>query len=241
MSKIPRSVLAAALFAILPMSAPSFAQDPQAAGAASQNMRAFGAGNPFALGDLPRGRMRRHIERLPPAAQQRALDWLHSFDFTGGDLPYLRVDAAGGVFYEDPIFEGGEPEEAGGEIAPPQAITQAAAFTLHSKPGAARVVYLDMDGHVVTGTIWNVGRADPLYMRPYDTNFDDGVFTASELNDIAETWKRVAEDFAPYDIESIVPGVSAWGKVAGTNSGSGGQRVVGSATVGPHPAVDRSR
>jgi hypothetical protein len=214
MSKIPRRVLAAALFAILPMSAPSFAQDPQAAGAAFQNARAFGAGNPFALGDLPRGRLRRHIERLSPAAQQRAMDWLHSFDFTGGDLPYLRVDAAGGVFYEDPIFEGDEPEEAGGEIAPPQAISEADAFTLHSKPGAARTVYLDMDGHVVTGTIWN-GSADPLYMRPYDTNGDEGVFTAGELNDIAETWKRVAEDFAPYDIDVTTEEPASFGPNVG--------------------------
>jgi PKD repeat protein len=38
-------------------------------------------------------------------------------------------------------------------------------------------------------------------MRPYDTNGDDWVFTQNELDDIAETWKRVAEDFAPYDID----------------------------------------
>jgi hypothetical protein len=129
------TVVLALGLASLQISAPSFGQDAQAGGAASQSVRAFGVGQPFTLGELPPGRLRQHIETLPPAAQQRALDWLQRFDFTEGDLPDLRVDPAGGVFFEDPIFEGGEAEEAGGEAALPEEITQAAAFTLHSKPG----------------------------------------------------------------------------------------------------------
>ena len=108
------TVVLALGLASLQISAPSFGQDAQAGGAVSQSARAFGAGNPFTLGDLPPGRLRQHLEGLPSAAQQRALDWLHSFDFTEGDLPHLRVDPAGGVFYEDPIVEGSAAEEAGG-------------------------------------------------------------------------------------------------------------------------------
>ena len=33
--------------------------------------------------------------------------------------------------------------------------------------------------------VWN-GSADPLYMRPYDTDGNDGVFTQSELDDPLE-------------------------------------------------------
>lgn len=188
--------------AIPQLSTPSYAQTAQSDVASTSSPQTFGAASPFELGDLPPGRLREHIEGLSPAARQRALDWLHRFDFTEADLAYLRVDPTGGVFYEDPVVADSnvETEGAGGESALPEEITQTVAFTLHSRPGAGRTVYLDMDGHVVTGTIWN-GSADPLYMRPYDTNGEDGVFTASELNDIAETWKRLAEDFAPYDID----------------------------------------
>ena len=117
---------------------------------------AFGAKAPFDINDLPPGILKQQLMDLPPAAQKRAVDWLHRFDFHKHDIPDLRVDQDGGVFYEDPAFDGVDPApESSPELSE---ITQAEAFTLHSKPGASRVVYLDMDGHVVTGTIWNSSR-----------------------------------------------------------------------------------
>ncbi len=178
----------------------------------AKNERAFGAKAPFEIGDLPPGILRNQLEGLPAAAQQRALGWLHRFDFTKQDVPTLRTDPRGGIFYEDPLFRShnhphdyvhindystSSVAESGPGV---EEITFSDAFSLHSKPGASRTVYLDMDGHVVTGTAWN-GSGDPLYMRPYDTDGDESSFSQSELNDIAETWKRVAEDFAPYDID----------------------------------------
>lgn len=191
-------------FGVLQYAPPALAQSDQGEEARSPLARAYGKNNPFALGELPPGRLRQHIEGLPAAAQQRALDWMHRFDFMESDMPYIHVDSTGGVFYEDPIFDHDHVEESGGggSIALPQEITLSGAFSLHSKPGAARTVYLDMDGHVVTGTAWNNSSGhNTLHMRPYDTNGDDNTFTQSELNDIAEVWKRVAEDFAPYDID----------------------------------------
>jgi PKD repeat protein len=164
----------------------------------AQGGRHFGRGAPNALGELPTGAFRSALDQLPGPARGRALGILRRLEFGERDLPFLRVDRAGGVFYEDPIAE--EAEEAGEPGSVLEEVTFAEAFALHSKPGASRTVYLDMDGHVVSGTIWN-GSADPLHMRPYDTNGDDGVFTQGELDDIAEVWKRVAEDFAPYDID----------------------------------------
>ena len=159
---------------------------------------AYGVNAPFGINDLPPGILKKQLEDLSPAAQKRALGWMHRFSFTEQDVPALRVDQSGGVFYEDPAFDGIDP--APSSTPSLSEVTQAEAFTLHSKPGASRVVYLDMDGHVVSGTIWN-GSADPLYMRPYDSNGDESSFSQTELNEIAETWKRVAEDFAPYDID----------------------------------------
>ena len=75
-------------------------------------------------------------------------------------------------------------------------------FTLHSKPGASRVVHLDFDGHEITGTIWNnsAGRTT-LYALPYNTDGNAGSFSTSEVNAMAAMWHRVAEDFAPFDID----------------------------------------
>lgn len=178
----------------------------------ARNEHSFGAGAPFEINDLPPGILRTQLEGLPPATQQRAMGWLHRFSFTEQDVPELRVDMTGGVFYEDPAFQGiVTAPESGPSISE---VTQSEAFTLHSKPGASRTVYLDMDGHVVTGTIWNQS-ADPLYMRPYDTDSDETSFNPSELNDIAETWKRIAEDFAPYDIDVTTEAPASFGPNVG--------------------------
>jgi PKD repeat protein len=178
----------------------------------AQGRRHFGEGAPIAIEELPSGAFRSALEGLPGPARGRALGILRRLEFTEGDVQFLRVDRAGGVFYEDPIFEeAGEASDPGPSL---EEVTFAEAFSLHSKPGASRTVYLDMDGHVVSGTIWNQS-ADPLYMRPYDTNGDDGVFTQGEVNDIAETWKRIAEDFAPYDIDVTTEEPASFGANVG--------------------------
>ncbi len=198
-TKFNHAIILVALLTLLPLLS-----------AHAQNSRAFGANAPFNITDLPPGIFRAQLETLPPAAQQRAMSWLHNITFSEQDISSLRVDASGGVFYEDPVFgdhqfedstfENSQGESATAEPSLEQ-ITQADAFTLHSKLGATRTVYLDMDGHQVSGTIWNNSSAPILYMRPYDTDGNEANFSPSELNDIAETWKRVAEDFAPYDID----------------------------------------
>lgn len=167
----------------------------------AEQVRAFGNSAPFQIDDLPLGILKSQLNALPIAAQQRAISWLHQFDFTEQDLPMLRADISGAVYYEDPPFEG----EAGDEESFTPALeelTEAQTFNLHSKPGASRTVYLDLDGAVVTGTRWNDNQGvATFYMRPYDTDGNELSFSQSELNDIAETWKRVSEDFAPYDID----------------------------------------
>jgi len=88
------------------------------------------------------------------------------------------------------------------------------AFSLHSKPGASKVIYLDFDGHVTSGTYWNsnfTGGAD-IVTPPY-TN-DSTVttnFSTTELNNIVSIWQRVAEDFAPFDVNvtTVDPGIEA--------------------------------
>src|SRR3954451_6141114 len=67
---------------------------------------------------------------------------------------------------------------------------------LSSRPGAADTVYLDFDGHFESswGTFSNV--TSPAY----DRDGDPTTFSATELSSINEIWTRVAEDFAPFNI-----------------------------------------
>jgi len=124
-------------------------------------------------------------------------------------------------------------------------------FLLHSNPGASKVIYLDFDGHVTSATEWNnafTGGADivsPAYSFEGDSSFSD-----TEKLRIQNIWKRVTEDFIPFDVDVTTedPGSAAlirsnsfdteWGvrMVIGGNSsdwyadGAGGVAYVGSFT-----------
>lgn len=75
-------------------------------------------------------------------------------------------------------------------------------FTLHSHPGSQRTLYLDFDGATITGTQWNqsTGRST-LTATPYDTDGNTSSFSTAERNLIQEAWLRVAEDYAPFDLD----------------------------------------
>ncbi|WP_051305386.1 zinc-dependent metalloprotease family protein [Desulfogranum mediterraneum] len=168
---------------------------------ANSNRRSFGMGHPQLIDELPPGQLRDRLNTLPPKAQARALRRLQGFSFPGNDVAHLHADPRGNIFYVDPPIGVILPESEPTESTPlPSEITQGDVFSLHSKPGASRTVYLDMDGHVVSGTAWN-GSTDPLIMLPYSKDSDPSTFTTTELEDIAEVWKRVAEDLAPFDID----------------------------------------
>lgn len=113
----------------------------------------------------------------------------------------LAVDPKGRLLYTDPLPQGGLPLMQGsGETAPaPLADT----FKLHSKPGSSRILFLDFDGHVISGTAWNQNNNGGLDIvaPPYDTDGNPGVFSDAERVRIQEIWSRVAEDYAPFDVD----------------------------------------
>ncbi|HOZ88308.1 MAG TPA: hypothetical protein PL029_11140, partial [Bacteroidia bacterium] len=60
---------------------------------------------------------------------------------------------------------------------------------LNSDPNITnKVIYLDFNGQVVTGTLWNSGNTINALAS-----------TISTLNMI-QVWKRVSEDFRPFDV-----------------------------------------
>ena len=103
-------------------------------------------------------------------------------------------------------------------------------FLLHSRPGAKRVIYLDFDGHVTTGTPWNSGRGD-IVSAPFDLDGNPSSWSTGEQDTVQYIWQRVAEDFSPFEVDVTTqdPGIEGLRK---TNSSDDyyGQRVVISPT-----------
>jgi len=102
-------------------------------------------------------------------------------------------------------------------------------FSLASLPGANQTIYLDFDGHVTSGTIWNTNfNSGSDFVTPaYDFDGNTASFSDSELQRIQYIWGRVAEDFLPFNVNvtTIDPGSSALIK-SGTGDTAWGVRVV---------------
>ena len=178
--------------------------------------RMLGRNRPFVLEELPLSRLRNRLERLPRRARERGLEWLHRFDFPVSDASLMDVDEEGGVRYVDPPVEA---EAADGPSADTYIDTGSSPavddpFSLHSRPGAPNVVYLDFDGHTITGTAWN-NSTDPLEAKPFDLDGDPSTFNASERSAIAEIWHRMADDYAPFDIDVTTEEPSSFNSTTG--------------------------
>ena len=75
-------------------------------------------------------------------------------------------------------------------------------FNLHSKPHSKRKIYLDFNGHTITGTAWNNAYGtDPIIAQPYNWDGVPGTFSQSEHTAIQNIWRRVSEDFAMMDVD----------------------------------------
>lgn len=120
----------------------------------------------------------------------------------------LHVSATGNLFYACRR----QPGRAGARVVvadnsaftanAPYALDQT--FRLHSRPGSTKVLYLDFDGHTITGTRWN---EDPdigspvIVIPPFSTDNNPAAFSNAERTIIQQVWRRVAEDFAPFDVD----------------------------------------
>ncbi|MFC6152561.1 zinc-dependent metalloprotease family protein [Nocardioides yefusunii] len=92
----------------------------------------------------------------------------------------------------------------------------ASTFALHSNPGAARTLFLDVDGHDLTGTGWGGGydvtdAEVATFHEGWDPAGDGPAFSASERTLLQEVWARVAEDYAAFDVDVTTqdPGTAA--------------------------------
>ena len=173
--------------------------------AQAASFAAHAAGYPLRASDLPTSALRSQLEALPSNALTLALANLSGINFTNNDLAYLRVDNTGGVYFVDsflpppnkiPVSTAPSVEET---VSP---ATVVSTFNLHSKPGAAQVMYLDFNGHKITKTAWNSWQNVTTWdAQAFDIDNNPSSFSATELSHIKSIWRRVAEDYAPFNVD----------------------------------------
>jgi serralysin len=125
-----------------------------------------------------------------------------------GHLPYV---CEGLLPLKNALAQANSATGEGGIAAVPYPASET--FSLHSRPGATKVIYLDFDGNTTTGTPWNsnfTGGA-AIATPPYSTDADTSSFSAGELDNIQNIWLRVVEDFSPFevDVTTEYPGLEA--------------------------------
>lgn len=171
--------------------------------------REFPVGSPLALNEISAGRFQTELGKLPPAARERARAWLRDFHFTEGDLPSLHTDADGGICYachfEKAPATGesaaSEPETPGVAAAAVPVSPFPSSLVFNSRPGAVNVLYINFSGMNVTNTQWNTQLdRTSIPAVAFSTDSDLTTFSDAEQKAIKRIWQRMAEDYAPFNI-----------------------------------------
>ncbi len=178
--------------------------------------REFRPGSWSRVEDLPAGRLRTQIEALSPAGRSRALGWLQNFHFTELDLNTLHADPEGGVFYADTFTLESVPAAAESAPAAAEAAVPVNPFPtgliFHSRPGASNVLYLNFAGESISGTAWNTSLNRTMIPAvAFSTDSDFSTFSDAEQVAIKRIWQRVAEDYAPFNVDVTTERPAAFG------------------------------
>jgi PKD repeat protein len=150
----------------------------------------------------------------------------------------LFADKKGKLFYADNdtitanvqngAVASGDPLSPSGGLLPLEQT-----FFLHSRPSSTKVIFLDFDGNTTTGTSWNSSYTSgaAIVSAPFSLDSDPTTFNSSELSMIQRIWQRVAEDYAPFDVDVTTqdPGLEGLRRTS-TSDTAYGQHVVISPT-----------
>ena len=120
------------------------------------------------------------------------------------------VDGAGHLFYVEPIDPAADRSAAPETAAAGAPYSQS--FLLHSRPTATRKIYLDFDGHQVHDSAWNDANHPVIDAPAYSADGSAG-FSDAELDVVQEVWARVAEDYAPFNVDVTTQDPGAAGLV----------------------------
>jgi len=172
--------------------------------------------------DIPAGLFRTQLESLPANMQTQVLAKVSMLDIPDIDFASLRLHPRGEFCYVCD-FEG-LPSTAKSEALPAASALFTSAVPIssppvyHSRPGAPYVLFLDFNGAVVTNTAWNSypNLGEPSWdCRPYALDGDDTMFSIAEQQAIKTIWERVAEDYAPFDIDVTTEQPASWSRYTG--------------------------
>ncbi|MBL8473745.1 MAG: PKD domain-containing protein [Rhodocyclaceae bacterium] len=117
---------------------------------------------------------------------------------------HARLDTAGRLHYVDELIAplGGANAVSGSLNSTGALLPLDQTFLLHSRPGAKRVMYLDFRGGTLSGTAWNASYGITTINAPaFDLDGDATTFNDTELGRMQYIWQRVAEDYAPLDVD----------------------------------------
>ena len=194
-----------------PLAAPTVATTLTRRTANFPRVLVFGANGPVTLADIPASRFRDELLALSATARARALATLGELHVPFNNVASLHVDADGALSFACTQSANLSADDA---LLPPRAAAGSVdGFDVsvpidsppvrHSKPGSSRVIYLDFNGHIVTGTAWNSGAdAQASYScLPYDRDANTSTFSPAEQAGIVLIWQRVAEAFRAFDVD----------------------------------------
>jgi hypothetical protein len=179
---------------------------------AGDMIREFPRGALQNINQLPNSPFRNSLEQLPDAARSRALQWLRTIHLPAADVESLQVDPSGGICYGCRFGHhhphAGENERTDNDLLETPGTSAAAvavspfpgSLVFHSRPGAPNVLYINFVGETVTGTAWNTAERTSIPALPFSKDSDFTTFSDSEQLDIRRVWQRMAEDFAPFNI-----------------------------------------
>jgi hypothetical protein len=117
----------------------------------------------------------------------------------------LRLDSQGRMFVEEDNLPRPHPNATGAphrelDVVDGLLVPDAQTFTLHSRPGSQRTIYLDFDGATLTNTAWNTAASPTITAGEFNLDGTTG-FSSAELQTMQKIWQRVAEDFAPLEVD----------------------------------------
>jgi PKD repeat protein len=110
----------------------------------------------------------------------------------------LKVDRRGRLFVEEEFIapQPATPAQSQSSVLDGTLAPLDQTFLLHSKAGSKRTIYLNFQGSTINNSAWGSG----LTALPFDMDGVPYSFSTAELQRIQAIWQRVAEDFAPFDV-----------------------------------------
>jgi len=140
----------------------------------------------------------------------------------------LRFDQNGQALYACPSMIRLGPDTSRVTSVPTYPLAET--FRLHSRPTSRLKIFLDFDGHVTSRTRWNTAwRGGADFTTPAFSIDASPAFSAAEMAIVQEAFRRVAEHFAPWNVDVTTedPGVDGLRKTNTSDADYGIRVVIG--------------